>query len=79
MSSCVSESILFRVHAFHSYWTEHFDAGDPAPVTGIYRCLSCCRETVVNAGDPLPHVHTHVHEEEARRQGWTLNVRAQTA
>ena len=49
-------------------------AGAPAPLSGIYRCTVCGRESVAHNGAPLPGPTHHSHGPDARPIAWQCVV-----
>lgn len=50
--------------------------GQPAPRSGIYRCMGCHREAACNEGEPLPPQNHHQHTQNQGSIRWRLIVYA---
>ena len=58
-----------------AFETDHAP-GSPAPKAGIYRCLGCGREVVVDRGAAVPPQTHHAHERAQSDMKWRLAVAA---
>lgn len=79
MAAITSESVINAVQPLQAHWTQHYEPGEQAPVTGIYRCVGCTREIAANAGDVFPSHDQNALCGAKTQDLWQLNVRAQSS
>ena len=47
-----------------------YGPGNPAPFSGIYRCMGCGREVASNEHEPLPPQNHHQHQPATQGSVW---------